>query len=554
MVNPNATEKLRDAIRTSAADPLAFEEFLEAWNGYFQSEISAVHDLEEDAQTALATIAKGGEHGLAGLQITRMLHAFPTPAIVVRSDARILEQNAAALEALHVDPGDSIDLLPLSLVGGAALSDVVGQMFDRRNDPVDVRFLRAVYVPDDRSVTLAMVSNQERQAATALVFVIDPRWQSNVDALLAQAFGLTSAESAVLLAFMQGDDLQQIAETRGRSLKTVRTQMQTIMSKAGVSTQAELMRNALAVSQFQNDIQQVAVVAKHPHRKHLNILRAGGRSVEVGLAGDLAGDLVVFVPDTTLFMFQPEIEAAFARAGLCVATVSRPGFGATDPAPEGTFDATMAADIVAVQDQLGHSSSVLMAHSTSSGYAYRLGGLIPDRLKQIVLLSTLVPLPYLTPHLTTAPWAQALMRGAAASPRLFRLMVVAGAKAWKIMGSRRFVAMQMSANADDVSLGTSPAALEEIDAAMMACHAQGIDHGSRDLVIATSDWRNWAQACKAPVTLFHGTLDPVASIDAVRAFAADFPDQVRVVEIKDAGFMVYLSHTDALIAELKAAS
>lgn len=536
-------------MRHGATDPFAFEAFVDAWNSFFEVPSASSGELENEAGVALEQIEESLNTDIVAPQIRRMLNAFSNPAFVVRRDGIVLAQNLTAMGRLKVDPGDRIDALPIGLIGGATFGDYLGELFSRNEKDRDVEFCRAVVAPDDKAVTIATFVPGSANAApkSAIVFAIDPSWPAGLVVLLKEAFGLTDAEAAVLQAFMQGDDLVTIAKARDRSWATIKTQLHTIMTKVGVTTQADLMRNALALSQFQTDIGDMASLARHPHRKRVNLLRDAGRSVEVVLAGDLRGKLVVFLPDATLFTFTAEAEEQFRTAGLCVASIARPGYGGSDPTSNPDYVAAMGEDIMALLDQLGTKRAVLMAHSTSTGYAYRLGGLIAERLEKMVLLSTLVPVPYYGSAGINSPWAGALLRGAQASPRLFKVMVSAGLKTWKVIGSRRFATMQLRANPEDVTLATNPQYLEEQDAAVASISAQGIEHAIPDLMIATRDWADWARACKTPVTLFHGAKNPVAPIDPVRAFAADYPDLIDLVEVSEGGFMVAVSHAQQLM-------
>lgn len=549
----NSNKDMQDAIRDTSVDPLKFEEFLSAWNSYLDRSVQErpTPQLEADAETALLAIATEGDSDIVGAQIRRMLNGFPNPGLIIRHDGLILAQNEAALRSLNIDPGDPVDDLPFALLGGEALSVRVSATMQNRNSEGSVQFLRAVTTAADRSLTLALVPAQGVKPSV-LLFVIDPQWRGQVEGLLAQAFQLTDAEAQILTAFLDGQDLKDIASARRRSLATVRTQMQTIMAKAGVKTQAELMRNAFAVSQFQTDIQPVSDIAQHPHRKRLSILRPGGRSVEVILAGDMNGKLVTFIPDITLFGFTPSAEASLARHGICMASIARPGFGSTDPAGDDEeYEQAMADDLTAVQEQLGHEISVLMAHSTATGYAFRLGGLMSDRLSKIVLLNALPPLPYLRKHSMPSPWAYAILRGTKLAPPLFRLMVASGLKAWKVMGSRRFSAMQLSESPADAAIATQPDYVAEMDNALFASTAQSIEHSTHDLMVATKDWSDWVQNCKVPVAVLHGTDNTFAPISAVRAFAGDYPDLVTLIAVEGAGFMVAHTDEDLLIRLLK---
>lgn len=60
-------------------------------------------------------------------------------------------------------------------------------------------------------------------------------------AVLGSAYRLTAAETEIALRLAQGESALQIAQSRGVSIGTVRSQIKTILSKLGVSRQAELV-------------------------------------------------------------------------------------------------------------------------------------------------------------------------------------------------------------------------------------------------------------------------------------------------------------------------
>jgi DNA-binding CsgD family transcriptional regulator len=62
--------------------------------------------------------------------------------------------------------------------------------------------------------------------------------------VLRAAFGLTSAEAAVLSALIAGASAKQLAAQRGVALSTVRTQIAALMEKVGCSRQVDLVRKA----------------------------------------------------------------------------------------------------------------------------------------------------------------------------------------------------------------------------------------------------------------------------------------------------------------------
>lgn len=59
--------------------------------------------------------------------------------------------------------------------------------------------------------------------------------------VLFDQFGLTPAEAAVSAALCEGASLRAIAEARGAAITTVRNQVKSVMAKAGVRRQSELV-------------------------------------------------------------------------------------------------------------------------------------------------------------------------------------------------------------------------------------------------------------------------------------------------------------------------
>ena len=74
----------------------------------------------------------------------------------------------------------------------------------------------------------------------ALLCIATPRQRAPEAPMLAQLFGLTAAESALMAAVAGGQRLQQYAACRGVSLATVRAQLRNVFVKTGAATQADL--------------------------------------------------------------------------------------------------------------------------------------------------------------------------------------------------------------------------------------------------------------------------------------------------------------------------
>lgn len=84
-------------------------------------------------------------------------------------------------------------------------------------------------------------------SGAALVYVKDNDARlSPPDALLAAEFGLTRAEARIASPLAGGESLQNIADTQGVSIHTVRSLLKRAMAKAEASSQAQLVAKALS--------------------------------------------------------------------------------------------------------------------------------------------------------------------------------------------------------------------------------------------------------------------------------------------------------------------
>ncbi len=94
-------------------------------------------------------------------------------------------------------------------------------------------------------------NGQVKGRSSAIVFVTEPERTRTPDpALLEQLLNFTPAESRLAVALAAGKTVQEFAEEAGVSLNTVRTHLKRIFSKAGVSRQAELIRQLTALASW----------------------------------------------------------------------------------------------------------------------------------------------------------------------------------------------------------------------------------------------------------------------------------------------------------------
>lgn len=78
----------------------------------------------------------------------------------------------------------------------------------------------------------------------ALVVIMDPQAPHLAREAYQGLFGLTDTETSLLFALVNGESLAQWADRRGVSINTARTHLASVFAKAGVDSQARLLRLA----------------------------------------------------------------------------------------------------------------------------------------------------------------------------------------------------------------------------------------------------------------------------------------------------------------------
>lgn len=210
----------------------------------------------------------------------------------------------------------------------------------------------------------------------------------------------------------------------------------------------------------------------------------------------------------------------------------------------------MAGDVEAVLEQLGAGPAVTVGHGTSAAFVFALAAARPDLVKRAVVFAGTVPRPHIDASLTHAPFAAALLRARDASSHLFRLIVRTSGAAWRRLGTRRFNSMNLAGSDADSAIARSEPCLEEFDQALGAQLVNGYGRLEDDLLLTTEDWTDHVRRCASSVILLHGTQDPVTSISSIRDFARTH-DNVTVVEVPTAGYLLHHTHTDLFVRVLK---
>ncbi|MEZ5911755.1 MAG: LuxR C-terminal-related transcriptional regulator [Paracoccaceae bacterium] len=203
------------------ADPVQVDTLFEVINSWFDEEqeafaIAALETYSETVWELLAAHCEAKERG-GGARLDRI---ELTPQMIAAGQFR----DGRGEERMI----DAADLVRLGAATGAFRAGPGRLAFRHRHDPEGPAGF-AILVADDTGIT-AWLAREGFDDLTVSFFQ--------------DAFGLSSSEIEVLVALLSGSRLRDIAQSRDRSLETVRNQIKAIAAKFGVAGQSDIIRVA----------------------------------------------------------------------------------------------------------------------------------------------------------------------------------------------------------------------------------------------------------------------------------------------------------------------
>lgn len=218
-------------------------------------EIRVVERLLPHMRHALDVRIRLAKSGLRDGGFLNGLAAIGDAAFLVSEKGRILYENSEAIElasnADGVCSGGRI-LRFSDLRADAGLAKALAGLRPPEGDRIEMRARNFAarrpsgarpYAVSVRAIPPADAFAEALFGASAIVFIRDPETYSLLDTtLLIESYGLTRAEAALAELLDTGASLREVADRRGVSITTVRSQLYALMAKLDVNRQADLVR------------------------------------------------------------------------------------------------------------------------------------------------------------------------------------------------------------------------------------------------------------------------------------------------------------------------
>jgi len=272
--------------------------------------------------------------------------------------------------------------------------------------------------------------------------------------------------------------------------------------------------------------------------------------------GDPSGRVVVYLHGTpdSRWCRHPD-DGIAARLGIRLVSIDRPGFGDSDPDPEGSF-LSVADDVVELADHLDVADYRTLGWSGGGLFALACAVRDPSRVATVGVVAALAPVeaanePGITDGLDdqTALFVEASRTMPAADLAELATPILAG---WPT--ERSAIREQFAVFPDPIArreVTELPGLLDQLAEGVQLALRQG-DHGvRRDLELLASDPGFRIDDVDVPVRLWFGACDASAPPAMGRWYAAHLPHSTLTV-VEDASHFVLFSRWKEILEGLTA--
>ena len=540
---PESRAEIVDRLYEVALDPIRLEDLLEVW----EQRISGLRvgptdravpldDPEIDAHVSRARVFLDryeATRDISGYRVT--LDDIPrAAAFVADGGRRITACNRPAARAFGLTEGGPLDDLPFGAEDIALLRQVIRRVASGqgalRDRPERVTTLRVRSSRTGSPVLLRVSALQEK--GLALVLSTELFWPEDFSETVQEAFGLTPAEVEIVRGITLGLPLKDIAERRGRSIETVRTQARSVLAKTETHSQSELVRVVLGLMDVAlisgGGAEPMVMPGSLAPLPFHQIRRPDDRVLDYIEFGDPRGRPLVFMHlDYGLIRWPAAAERQARRQGWRVIVPLRAGYGRSSLHARGCDHIeACAADYAAVLDHLGLSATGVICLGADLRFALALQGTRPDLVTAILGCAAQLPLRSAAQYDRMDKWQRFILANARYAPKVLPFLVQAGFSLARRLGKEKFFAQVNGGSPADMATFADPAVREAMMLGSEVCLGAKLsahEAFTRECISSERDWSALIHAAPGPVLLLQGDQDPQTPVQTIRELMGDYP-------------------------------
>lgn len=373
---------------------------------------------------------------------------------------------------------------------------------------------------------------------------------------VSEAFDLTESEIAVIRLIMDGCSTKVIAIRRATAEATVRSQLKSIFAKTGTSGQTELLRIVSGISLFQASRQSGIGAREMPSSRQeegtKRLIRiSGGHTIEIDESGDPSGKPFLSLHGLFLgYSFPSAAEGLLVSHGLRRIGLLRPGFGRSTPVDTNNSMADTVSKFIEVMDALNIEKCPVVAHGFGGAYAFALAHHHPDRVSAVINIGAYLPTDNMDSIIKLSGFQRALMFSAKHSPMLFSFFSRAAQRVFERDGMVAFLKRYLGSSQTDIAMLTDNEMESTMRMRLNLSHAQEIETYRQECLMQMSDLSAYAKHPGVPVSIIHGSEDPVFPVESIRKAAIELNADV-FHEVSNCGQLMLYSHPEIAIEAIR---
>lgn len=549
-----------DAAYELPEEPEAFDRFLsEAKRYLFGDEAGAVIAdhvaMVEDDDPSLDRHTNRLDRLIQKLVQSEGPTATRFHAILDISSSGSVMGNGAAERLFRCEFPTTLDALPLD---HEALRFIRRYLSMTPISQVDDQVFLATVEADDTRSCMALIQRPADADGLARISVSYIDWSERLLTRIGAAFGLTSTETSVLAGYLHNQTPGDIAEDRGRSLETIKSQSKSILRKSGCARMSDVIHIAASIAYLLREMPDTAVESSASLRWETP--KDGLKFCQTRDGRELAWYRVGSGTRPALFIhgliqgpfFSEALVQRLNENDLFLICPSRPGFGYSQPSlTRKEYNQTVVNDCVDLLAHLKVSSLPVFVHQGGSSHGFRIATELGNACDGLLIIDGGVPV-HDEASLRYMDSGSRMMAAAnRRSPSFLKMLTRLGLATYRVRGIEAFLRELYGNSAPDM------AALENAEISRLA--AEGIFHVTeqsaeiwvRDGNAAMADWEQDFEAYRGAQAWLLGEdakiLDPAWV--QTRLDKCD-PEKVSLSVIANSGNTLLYTHPDTIVAEL----
>ena len=413
---------------------------------------------------------------------------------------------------------------------------------------------RALFMRYDETDEIAIFRTRHfSQSRVVLISFDHLTWSDFVEDAAKRNFGLTDAECNVVRLLVAGQRPADIAESLGRSVETIRSQIKSVQSKTQIRDTSALIRmmcEIMTISVNLNvdhtsaedmpiDVPQARAMTLSGLRYDVTHLvglndknhATDKRKPAIFLHGLLQGPYLT-----------KELRGLLAERRIEMVCPSRPGYGATQAATDKDQFIRQSLDqILHLLDAYRIDRADLVAHMVGMQFAARFADHAPDRVRSITGISSVIPMMSKAQLKQQNTMHRMAMVAARYSPAVLAYIAQIGERYLRDGNEIKCLKQLLARSAVDQRTLENPEYAALLKRGFEHLIGRGRAAFMHDCQSGIENWQDAFLNLACPVTFLHGAMDPGVPAQTLRAIAPRHENWTFKF-FEDAGQTLLLTH------------